>query len=437
MDPSAAFRLLALPLLLTAAACSPAPASPTPTPAPPPIVDRIAYIGSHTQLYTIRGDGSDRLMLTGGPVMRQASFSVGPAAQAGDQAYAWPTWAPDSGSLAVSWVSAGPEALVRMGIDIVDPLTGDAVTVFENALATAPRLIAAEAPHYAAWSSDGARLAILAQTASGLEAFVARVDEPGTVTDVASGAPVHMVWAPDRPTLLLHVSGDLFLADATSPTERSPSLAEESLAYRVPSWSWDGTRMAYVAAAAAGGNAVFVADANGENAREVADVGARAALVWSPAGDRIALTDSDDRAAPYFASLKIVETDSGSIRTLTSEPVLAFFWSGDGNRIAYVALDLARRAIAWKVVDAAGGEPVPLVDFAPSAAFFGMISFFDQYTASHSVWSPSNDRLVFAGHVTRGGAAPDGDDRVYVLDADGVEEPREIAKGSLAFWSWN
>jgi hypothetical protein len=44
---------------------------------------------------------------------------------------------------------------------------------------------------------------------------------------------------------------------------------------------------------------------------------------------------------------------------------------------------------------------------------------------------------VFAGHVTRGGAAPDGDDRVYVLDADGVEEPREIAKGSLAFWSWN
>ena len=114
-----------------------------------------------------------------------------------------------------------------------------------------------------------------------------------------------------------------------------------------------------------------------------------------------------------------------------------FFWSGDGNRIAYVALDLARRAIAWKVVDAAGGEPVPLVDFAPSAAFFGMISFFDQYAASHSVWSPSNDRLVFAGHVTRGGAAPDGDDRVYVLDADGVEEPREIAKGSLAFWSWN
>lgn len=437
MSPSAAFRLLVLPFLLAAAACSPGPPTPAPSPTPPPLVDRIAYIGNDSDLYTVRADGSDRRRLTGGSVMQPVRFSVGPVPQTGRRVYAWPTWAPGSGSLAVSWVTTGSETLVRMGIDVVDPLTGRPTTVYENAPARAPRVIAAEAPHYASWSSDGTRLAILAQTASGLEAFVARVDEPGTVSDLASGTPLYMAWAPDRPKLLLHVAGDLVLADPDSLTDPSPNLAEESSAYRVPGWSADGTRMAYVAPAPGGGNALFVADASGEDARAVADVGEQAALVWSPAGDRIALADSDDGVAPYFAALKIVEPASGSVRTVTTDRVLAFFWSGDGAQIAYVTVDLARRAIAWKVVAVPEGEPRRLVDFAPSAAFFGMLSFFDQYAPSHSVWSPSGDRLVFAGRVTERGADADGKDRVYVLDAEGVEPPREIARGSLAFWSWN
>ena len=82
-----------------------------------------------------------------------------------------------------------------------------------------------------------------------------------------------------------------------------------------------------------------------------------------------------------------------------------------------------------------------LFRFQPSSDVLSMLSFFDQYAYSHSPWSPDGTRLVVAGTQeaslgSSNGQSPTGD-RVFVLEVSGATPPKEIAAGSLAFWSWN
>ena len=68
-------------------------------------VNRIAYIGSNGNIFTIKPDGTDSRRLTttdlrvglGGHVMAQASET--------QVFYAWPTWSPDSTKLAASRIT--------------------------------------------------------------------------------------------------------------------------------------------------------------------------------------------------------------------------------------------------------------------------------------------------------------------------------------------
>ena len=88
-----------------------------------------------------------------------------------------------------------------------------------------------------------------------------------------------------------------------------------------------------------------------------------------------------------------------------------------------------------------GSDPRELFSYRPSANSLTMLNFFDQYAYSHSPWSPDGRRLVVAGtqveHFARRNGDTPGGDRVYILDAGGVESPRELAAGILAFWSWH
>ena len=70
-------------------------------------VDRITYVNSAGDVFTIKGDGSDRQQLTGGTQV--SSGPIGPFMGQGidfDNFHAWPTWSPDGTKLAVSRVRA-------------------------------------------------------------------------------------------------------------------------------------------------------------------------------------------------------------------------------------------------------------------------------------------------------------------------------------------
>ena len=127
---------------------------------------------------------------------------------------------------------------------------------------------------------------------------------------------------------------------------------------------------------------------------------------------------------------------------LIQDNVIAYFWSPDGSRLAYVAPSRTEGALRWTVVNAADGERWPLVDFIPSRDQLTMFQFFDQYAYSHSLWSPDSRSLVFAGRLADETMAilarydaVSQESHIIVVDTDPQPLRQIIADGTLGFWS--
>ena len=392
-------------------------------------VNRIAYVSNDGDIYTIRPDGSDRKQLTDEGTLdstdEDATF------------YSWPTWSPDGQRLVVSRVMIDAFAIAETGVYVIDVGTGEATQLYENPPNVFP-FIASRVPHYMYWSPDSGQLAFIAKgedDAAGLNLFLSVVDEPAQPVSIIVGSPIYLAWTADSGQLLLHSGDEMFLVDTSGPAvlrqfNRRPTI------FRAPAWSSIGG-MAY-GGIYAGAFSLFVADASGDNDRPVIDVGPDVAFLWSPTQDDLAIVNSNDLSLPYYQGLRAINPASGEVTTLTQEPVIAFFWSPDGAKIAYVGFDPSTRALSWNVIAAEGGQPQKLVDFVPTSEFLDMLTFFDQYANSSSLWSPDSRHLVFSGRVTGDGAEGDGSvSQVYVVDVEDPSSVEPIATGSLAFWSWN
>ena len=146
-----------------------------------------------------------------------------------------------------------------------------------------------------------------------------------------------------------------------------------------------------------------------------------------------------------YRSLVVVSANDGDlVRTIAQESFLAFFWSPQGDRLAWVGFDSADRTFEWSVGEKngeSGDSTKRLFMFQPAGDTITMLSFFDQYAYSNSPWSPGGTHMVVAG--TTGDAARPSNghsatgDRIFVLDATGGSPPLDIAGGTVAFWSWN
>jgi hypothetical protein len=51
------------------------------------------------------------------------------------------------------------------------------------------------------------------------------------------------------------------------------------------------------------------------------------------------------------------------------------------------------------VLETDGNPPRSLVELVPGDLFQVLLSFSDQYSCSHSIWSPDSTRILFAGHA--------------------------------------
>jgi Tol biopolymer transport system component len=176
----------------TVASAVPAPTQ-TPAPVPTatsfagPSVDRIAFVGTDSQIYTIAPDGSGRRQITPPP-----ANAAGPVA-----AYTWPTWSPDAQSLLLS--AAVPDAdypggrLIVYLVDEGSPQTG-LVSVHQDGLGS--QGILPGVYHYAIWSPDSRRAAIIAVGLDDLAVFVSGLDV-SPARPVIGGAPLYMTWSWD------------------------------------------------------------------------------------------------------------------------------------------------------------------------------------------------------------------------------------------------
>ena len=169
------------------------------------------------------------------------------------------------------------------------------------------------------------------------------------------------------------------------------------------------------------------------------------AFLWSPNGEFLALAGST-RVVTYlglpisvYRDLALFSEGEAAKTILIQDNVIAYFWSPDGSRLAYVAPSRTAGALRWTVVN---GERWPLVDFIPSRDQLAMFQFFDQYAYSHSPWSPDSRSLVFAGKLMNRAttaSATSGVARqrshIIVVGTDADPSAQTIADGILGFWS--
>jgi TolB protein len=141
---------------------------------------------------------------------------------------------------------------------------------------------------------------------------------------------------------------------------------------------------------------------------------------------------------------------------LSTQLVLAFFWSPDGRSIAFITLgrdqeddsviaDAPQKArhvsrmaapaqqpgrgfLTLSVINVETGQGLRLLDFEPTAAYLTQfLPFFDQYALSHRIWSPDSGALVLP-------VREDDHNIVLIVSAHGGR-PHRLADGDIAFWS--
>jgi hypothetical protein len=408
-------------------------------------VDRITYVDSAGDVYTINADGSDPRRLTGGSLVK--SETTGRMVAQGmdlDSVYAWPTWSPDGTCLAASLVRVLSEQNVQVSVQLLDSATGSSRTVFTGEF---PGLVADGSPHYLYWSPDSQHLSLLASTPQGLGLFIVNTQSGDAPVLLETGAPLYYCFAGDGASLVAHVGEEVKLYRELSD-HASGEVLGQARGFRAPAFSPDSRRVAYTRLEGSG-ESLLVAEINRVgDPQKVLEPGAFFAFMWSPDGRELAVADRQEAGSPVFDRLRVVSVREGAdnirVRTIVQHPLLSFYWSPNGEHLAWVAVNQEDRTFQWQVSPSGegAGEPArPLFSFNPTRDILTMLTYFDQYAYSHSPWSPDSTRLVVAGgqeppFERRNGHTPTGA-RVFVIDAVGDEPPREVAQGSAAFWSWN
>ena len=352
--------------------------------------------------------------------------------------HTWPVWSPEGGRLAFSGFSSGSNGLGRIGLYLHEMGEADARTLYTNEAGT--DAIAQRTPHYALWAPDGRRLAFLARAGrQGLTLFSLDLTDQAPPRRLIEGMPLFLSWSPDSRFLLLHSGQDHYLVDFEGDAY-VVKMPGGSRLYMAPSWSPASNQMAILREGEGERQSLLVGDTERGSTEVIAEFDGGAAFSWSPDGTMIGFVRDQQARSRLFGGLWVMAADGSGERQLSGDPVLCFFWSPGGGRIAYITpSEGAEGSLRWGVVEVENGATRYLADFQPSEEQLLVFMFFDQYAQSHSVWSPGGDRLVFSGVVgfqtESAGLSPGHEPSILIADIEGSQHPSAVAKGVLGFWS--
>ncbi len=397
------------------------------------LVNRIAYAGVDGHVYTAKPDGTDRI---------QISPWTGPGSPGGQ--YTWPVWSPDGGSVMFSSVLEAANGGSDVSLLRAPALGGEHVTMYTDDPQSLG--IGNGVPHFAMWSPDGNRVALIAGASQELVTLVLD-SETGKFEGVAVGAPVYLAWSPDSNFLLVHLRDTLFLYQmglAGERGRRSLQLSNPAQNYYAPHFAPADNRFAY-GDEVQGEKRLLVRQAEGVPPLDLGEAAGIVGFRWSPADDHVAVARGGDTG--LFERLSVVSAQGGAEREVLRRTLYAFWWSPDGKKLAVAAASKSYRlAVDWLIVDVATAQATPLVTNLPSPESEFVLSFFDQYGNASQIWSPDSTRIVVAGSmlpaaqpVAEGDTPPPPPrgvpENVWVLDAAGAAAPVSIGEGFLAFWS--
>ncbi len=321
------FALLVLPLALALTACLPegvrVPQSPL-SGLLEPKIGLIAYLGLDGNVYTIDQGGNRNTPLTSDAHDDATGYFF----------YGMPTWSPDSQSVAFP---------AYTGQGTAEPDTTSIYTAHRDGTALVEALHTDDFVIFWSWAPDSTRVGAIARTPNQSLAFEVAPAQGGDSQVIDVGVPYYWSWAPSGHSLLVHAGGASPNADARlALLELDPTVTEQVLdlrpaEFKSPAFSPDGTQVLIAAENAAGEAELLVTDAFGQNARVITTYTGSIAFAWSPNGKRLAylLTDS---AQPGTPGQLVVADPAGKAKAVALDAeqlVYAFFWSPDSNSLAY------------------------------------------------------------------------------------------------------
>ena len=366
-------------------------------------------------------------------------------AAANRRLYQWPTWSTD-GRLAFFGASVEPKDPYSLAMYVVrDPKQE---LTYKRAYFSLD-----ETYTYSYWSTgdcgsgDCRTLALLYTPGgvSGLAVLMIR-DEAGAFSHdyVDRAAPFYYSFSPDGSRMVWHrFNGSVELYDVASNSVTS-TLPDASGQFASPMWSPVDDRLLF-AVQSADPTLSDVVVADGEE-RIVIAKGLTGVVyfAWSPDASKIVYMAGTGK-------IKVVDAKTGAeIAAAPHGNIIAQFWSPQGDKVAYLRLNrdlpglqtryrpnghtagisIQQPTITWFVLDVATGQANAVADFFPSQDMIYYLNFFDQFSRSHSLWSPDGRYLAYAT------ADSDGRNRVMLADISNPNAPITVSEGTIGIWSW-
>ena len=416
-------------LALASAACSPSSSGETtssgvpPTSAPAGTTPQTTVAPSTTEpsaplpieslgrLAIIDGDGNVVIVSPDG----ETSIEV--TGEGGTVFYQQPTWAPGGERLVFTEVS-------RDGIWVTTADDQGDVR----------RFVTEQPAFYFFWDQTGDRVAFLRNSPSdGAIAFEVVDDVDGAAPKVAGmGSPFYFAWGPGADDVSVHVANGL------AGVMRLGEGVIEQLdvvngPYAVPQWT--GRGIAHVSEVS-GGFELRVLEPGGAPA-VIASMPASPQFLFSQDDRRVAIRVGEvEGALSVFQSvaptmpagaLSVLDIETAEITNVTTEQVLAFFWSPDGQQLLALEID-ENDGFRWLVWSASTGESREYAPFLPGRDFVSrLVPFFEQYALSWQLWAPDGSAFAYpalAGEETA----------IWVQPVAGGP-PTKVSTGTWVAWS--
>jgi WD40 repeat protein len=392
---------------------------------------QIAYIGVDGNVYVFNPHDNQTESLT-----TNASTGIH---------YQWPTWSTD-GRLAY-FLTKATEQNIETDIYVSSAAGSDGQMVYSGQN---------EAFTYAYWSPQncdkGAGCRELAVLLNNLidRDFSVKLIRNGDVESkdnlAGTGAPFYYSWSPDGGKMLWqrnNMSIDIYDANKN---ELVDTLPQQPGAFQAPAWSPTDDRLLFGALGTDRSSTDLVIVGSDKTQTLASQLSGPVAFSWSPDGQYVAYVENG-------GVLFVLNAQSGETVSRSSvSGVYAFFWSPDSKQIAYITLATppdslnayneggAKSAaivqsapgIAWSVMEASSGATRRYGAFFPTQEMVYLLTFFDQFSQSHRIWSPDSRYLIY-GEITS-----DSHQHISLLDTSHTDTvPFSIEEGVIGIWSFS
>jgi hypothetical protein len=346
----------------------------------------------------------------------------------------WPTWRPGARQLVTSAVTRAGSTDSRAVLRFLEPGTEGALDVPGSVSAPAA-LIADRLAHYPLWSPNGSALCYVAPAGRTLAARLWRTRDTEERA-LLGGAPVFPAWDPSGEHIVLHHGSSLTTIHAKSLEETR--LSDNAAGFRTVAFQGDAFVFAEPSAA---GVRIMFGHVDGGPSRPGPELRGGVAFAPRPGSSTVLAGVTVGAEAGVFSELVVLDfaDPQAEPQRLVKGPLMAAWWAPDGERLAVLVPSYTGDGRFQLRFHRADGrferamEPTTL-----SQDMRTMVSFFDQYSLSHKLWSADGRWFAMSGRVVSDGPhasfAQAGLDQVLVADTAEVRPWEFVSNGLAGFF---